>query len=271
MYSLNFKKMHTTQNNNGKSLIMTKILYEIFFSLIVFMMPACNKDENQSHLSIRMTDAPADYDAVMVDVQGVEITGNGGANVMLNTNKGIYNLLDFTNGMDTLIAAGDLDAGTISQIRLILGTENSVIVDGEVFPLSTPSAQQSGLKLQIHQTFVAGVSYYILLDFDANQSVVLQGNGTYQLKPVIRTIDAAVSGSIKGSISPISLGTVVTASSNGVSYSTVASANGYFMIPGLPAGTYDITVTPALPLLPITITGKVVVVGASTDLGIIIF
>jgi hypothetical protein len=127
------------------------------------------------------------------------------------------------------------------------------------------------LKLQIHQTFEAGVSYTILLDFDANQSVVLQGNGEYQLKPVVRTITAAVSGSIKGSISPISIGTVIAATSNGVSYSTTANSNGYFMIAGLPAGTYEITVTPVLPLQPITITGQTVVVGATTDLGIIIF
>jgi hypothetical protein len=264
--------MYTTQNKNGNGLIMTKILYAIFFSLLVFMIPACNKDDtNQAHLSVRMTDAPANYNAVLVDVQGVEVTGNGGAVVMLNTNKGIYNLLNFTNGMDTLIASGDLEAGTISQIRLILGDNNSVVVDNVIHPLSTPSADQSGLKLQIHQTFEAGVSYYVLLDFDANQSIVNKGNGEYQLKPVVRTINAAVSGSIKGSISPISLGTTVTATSLGVVYSTVANLNGYFMIAGLPAGTYSITVTPVLPLQPITITGKTVVIGASTDLGIIVF
>jgi hypothetical protein len=265
--------MYTTKNKNGKSLMVTKILYAIIFCLSVFMIPACNKDDNsdKAHLSVRMTDAPANYDAVMVDIQGVEVVGNGGTIVMLNANKGIYNLLDFTNGLDTLIAAGDLDAVTISQIRLILGDNNSVVVNNVVYHLSTPSAQQSGLKLQIHQTFEAGVSYAILLDFDANQSVVLQGNGDYQLKPVIRTINAAVSGSIKGSISTISLGTVITATSNGVSYSTTANLNGNFMIAGLPAGTYEITVTPVLPLQPITITGKTVVVGASTDLGIIIF
>jgi hypothetical protein len=264
--------MYTTQNKNGKSLIMTKILYAIFLSLLVFMIPACNKDDNEkAHLSVRMTDAPANYNAVMVDVQGVEVTGDGGTIVMLNANKGIYNLLDFTNGLDTLIATGDLDAGTISQIRLILGDNNSVVVDNVVYHLTTPSADQSGLKLQIHQTFEAGVSYYVLLDFDANQSIVSKGNGEYQLKPVIRTINAAISGSIKGSISPISLGTTVTATSNGVVYSTVANLNGYFMIAGLPAGTYSITVTPVLPLLPITITGKTVAVGASTDLGIIVF
>ena len=263
--------MNTFEIKNRKLSILKKVMYAVTFSLMVLLIPACKKDNaDKAHLSVRMTDAPANYDAVMVDVQGVEIKGEGGNLVMLNTTAGIYNLLDFTNGLDTLIASGDLDAGTISQIRLILGSENSVVVDGVVYHLSTPSAEQSGLKLQIHQTFVAGVSYHILLDFDANQSIVKQGNGEYKLKPVIRTINAAISGSIKGSIAPISLGTTVTATSNGVVYSTVANSNGYFMIAGLPAGTYTITVTPALPLLPLTITGKTVVIGASTDLGIII-
>ena len=265
--------MYKTQIKNGKSFIMKSILYAAFFSSLVFLIPSCSKDstKDKAHLSVRMTDAPGNYDAVMVDVQGVEVIGNGGSAIMLNANKGIYNLLDFTNGIDTLIATGDLDAGTISQVRLILGTNNSVVVDSVVYHLSTPSAQQSGLKLQIHQTFTAGVTYSILLDFDANQSIVLEGNGEYQLKPVIRTIDAAISGSIKGRISPFSLGTIITATSNGMVYSTLASASGDFLIAGLPAGTYDITITPALPLQPLTITGKTVTIGVSTDLGIIIF
>ncbi len=263
--------MNTFEIKNRKLIILKKLMYAVTFSLLVFLIPACSKDSSdKAHLSVRLTDAPALYDAVMVDIQGVEIKGEGGGLVMLNTNAGIYNLLDFTNGMDTLIASGDLDVGTISQIRLILGPDNSVVVDGVVYPLSTPSAEQSGLKLQIHQTFVAGVSYYILLDFDANKSIVRQGSGEYKLKPVIRTINAAISGSIKGSISPIGPGTFITATSDGVVYSTFANSNGYFMIMGLPAGAYDITVTPALPLLPLTINGKMVVIGESTDLGLII-
>jgi len=98
--------MYTTKMKNGKSLI-TKILYAVFFSLSVLMIPSCNKDDdNQAHLSVRMTDAPATYDVVMVDVQGVEVIGAGGTAVLLNAGKGIYNLLDFTNGMGTLIASG---------------------------------------------------------------------------------------------------------------------------------------------------------------------
>jgi hypothetical protein len=127
---------------------------------------------------------------------------------------------------------------------------------------------QSGLKLQVNKTFEAGVEYSILLDFDASQSIVLTGNNVYQLKPVIRTIDTAISGSIKGSVSPLTGNVLIVATSNGVTYTTVTAANGSFLIAGLPLGTYSITITPVLPLLPITITGKTVVVGASTDLGI---
>jgi len=165
-----------------------------------------------------------------------------------------------------------MEPGTISQIRLILGPNNSVIVDGVSHPLSTPSAEQSGLKIQVHQTFEPGVSYAILLDFDANQSIVEKGNGEYQLKPVIRTIDIALSGSIKGSISPVGTVATITASSNGLTfYSSVSNSNGDFLVAGLPAGTYNITVTPVLPLMPVSITGKTVTVGATTNIGVITF
>lgn len=264
--------MYNTHIRKGKGLIMKSILYVGLFMMMVAMMPACKKDNKDNvHLSVSLTDAPAIYDAVLIDIQGVEVLGNDGSAVTLNTKAGIYNLLDFSNGVDTLIATGDLDAGTISQIRLILGTNNSVMADSVVYHLSTPSAMQSGLKLQIHQTFETGTSYAILLDFDANQSIVKTGNGVYQLKPVIRTVNEAISGSIKGRISPVSIGTVVTASMGDTDYTTVVNEKGEFLLAGLPAGVYSVTATPTLPLLPVTITGKTVTVGASTDLGLIVF
>ena len=63
-------------------------------------------------LSVRMTDLPGNYDEVNVDIRGVEVTGNGGS-VTLNINPGIYNLLDYANGVDTLIATGDVPAGLL--------------------------------------------------------------------------------------------------------------------------------------------------------------
>lgn len=268
------KNMKTIQMKNRKFLTTKKIMHALFLSLFVLVVASCDKENNteKAQLSVLMTDAPAAYDAVLIDLQRVEVTGDGGNAIVLNTNEDIYNLLDLTNGVNTLIASSDMEPGTISQIRLILGPDNSVVVDGESYPLSTPSAEQSGLKLQVHQTFEPGVSYAIMLDFDANQSIVEKGNGEYQLKPVIRTIDVAVSGSVKGKITPAGTVTTITASSDGLTfYSSVSNSNGDFLVAGLPTGTYDVTVIPILPLLPVTLTGKTVTVGETTDVGIITF
>lgn len=180
---------------------------------------SCTKDLNKYPVNVRMTDAPGPYDAVNIDLQGVELTGNDGAVITMNTSEGIYNLLDFTNGADTLIATGDLEVAVLEQIRLILGPNSTIVVDGVSYPLSTPSAEQSGLKLQVHQTLEAGVMYSILLDFDANKSIVVLGNGSYKLKPVLRTVETAISGAIKGKISPAGTMAVITANSS-LSYST---------------------------------------------------
>ena len=266
--------MKTIQIENRKFLTMKKIMHALFLSLFVLVIFSCDKDNNndKAQLSVLMTDAPGVYDAVLIDLQRVEVTGDGGDAIVLNTNDDIYNLLDLTNGVNTLIATADMEPGTISQIRLILGPNNSVVVDGVSHPLSTPSAEQSGLKVQVHKTFEPGVSYAIMLDFDANQSIVEKGNGEYSLKPVIRTIDIALSGSIKGGIAPVGTVATITASSNGITfYSTVNNSNGDFLVAGLPAGTYNVTVTPALPLLPVTLTGKTVTVGETTNVGKITF
>lgn len=261
--------MNNVQNKLKRFFNIKQIIFLFAVGFSIVLLPSCNKNKSLSHLSVQMTDAPGNYNAVMIDLQGVEFTGNGGSTVILNTKTGIYNLLDFANGVDTLIATGDIEAGTISQMRLILGPNNTVVVDNVVYPLSTPSAMQSGLKLQMHQTMEPGISYSVLLDFDANQSIVNQGNGSYQLKPVIRTIDMAMNGSISGSITPLGVIATVSVTSNGITYTTITNENGKFLIAGLPVGMYDITVTPPLPRLAVTITGKSVMMGISTNLGIV--
>lgn len=242
--------------------------------LFMLLLSGCknkDNDSDQAHVRISMTDAPGAYDAVYVDVQSVEVTGPGGGAVMLNTHAGIYNLLDLSNGVDTLIAEGDLDAGTVSQIRLILGPNNTVVKDGTTYPLSTPSAQQSGLKLQVHQTFEPGVQYAIKLDFDAHKSIVEQGNGGYSLKPVIRTVDVALNGSIRGSIAPIGAFVLVEATKGSDTYTSVTNAQGQFLISGLESGTYTVTLTPPAPFMPVTINNVQVTAGANTNVGLTTF
>jgi len=236
---------------------------------------SCKKEESNpvnsepSPYRVRLTDAPAVYSAVNVDIQSIIITGNNGSNVTLNTTAGIYNLLDFANGVDTLIATGSLNLAKVQQIRLVLGPNNTVVDSGVTYPLMTPSAQQSGLKIQVHHELQPGVAYEVLLDFDANQSIVKTGNGSYVLKPVIRAVENALSGSIKGSINPFGFLANVTATSGSNSYSTVVDANGEFILAGLPPGTYSLTVTPVAPYNSVTVLNIVVTVGATTNVGVL--
>lgn len=241
-----------------------------FILIFGFNFVSCKNDTaTTSTLNVKMTDAPGPYGAVNIDLQGVEVTGTNNSAVLLNAHPGIYNLLDLANGKDTLLGTGDLNVGSVEQIRLILGSNNTVVVNNVSYPLSTPSAEQSGLKLQVHQTLEAGVTYRILLDFDANQSIVETGNNTYKLKPVIRTIDTAVSGSIRGMISPVGLIATVTATSGTAVYSSVVDKNGNFLISGVPAGTYTVVVTPALPKLPVTVANVSVTTGVVASVGTI--
>ena len=251
---------------------MKKITVALSIIMLGFFMNSCKKESAKPAYpyTVRMTDGPGPYNAVFIDLQGVEITGDNGQTVLLNVHSGIYNLLNFSNGIDTLIATGSLETSDVQQIRLILGTNNSVVVNNVSYPLSTPSADQSGLKLQVHQTLQAGVMYYVLLDFDANKSIVDQGNGTYKLKPVIRTIEAPISGAIKGKITPVGTLAFVTATSTtNVTYSSNVTATGDFLLMGLPSGTYSVTITPVLPLGPVTRSNITVTTGVTTNIGTI--
>lgn len=248
---------------------MKKIIFAFGLILVVAGISSCKKVSEKSTLEVRLTDAPGPYSAVNIDIQSIEIKGDSSNTIMLDMTPGIVNLLDFSNGMDTLIGTASLEPGKVEQIRLILGSDNSVTVDGITYPLSTPSAEQSGLKIQIHQTFEAGVNYSILLDFDAHHSIVETGNGSYKLKPVIRTIDTAMSGSIRGKISPAGTLATVVATADGNSYSTPVNAAGDFLIPGLPSGTYLLSVIHDLSSSPVVLDNITVTIGNSTNVGVI--
>ncbi|HJS00661.1 MAG TPA: DUF4382 domain-containing protein, partial [Flavobacterium sp.] len=195
-------------------------------SLMVFIglsLVGCDSNDGDSdqtsRMTVRMTDAPGDYDAVYVDVEDVMIktstdSGDEGWESIGNITPGIYNLLDLTGGVNIILADNEVPSGHIGQIRLVLGDDNTVVKDGVTYPLKTPSAQQSGLKLKVNQTLEGGVTYDFLLDFDVEHSIVVQsgGSGNYNLHPVVRVSTMATSGAIKGTVTPALVGFQVVAS-----------------------------------------------------------
>ena len=132
------------------------------------------------------------FDEVNIDIESVSIhygdSSSNGQWIDLATNSGIYDLTDLSNLGLVLADSNGLIPGYISQMRLMLGDSNTVMVDSVLYDLKTPSGQQSGLKLNLDMTIRPGYQYEILLEFDPEESVVVQGNGRYLLKPVIRVV-----------------------------------------------------------------------------------
>jgi hypothetical protein len=152
---------------------------------------ACSKDadDKPTALKINMTDAPALYDEVNVDLREVLVKFRDGDSLSswmtMNTHAGIYDLLGLTNGVDTLIANDTLPTNMVKEIRLVLGPNNSIVVGGNPYPLDVPSGAESGLKIKVNRS-LSGSLDSLLIDFDAALSIHQTGTGQYQLKPVLK-------------------------------------------------------------------------------------
>jgi hypothetical protein len=229
----------------------------MLLTVVAFGFTSCSDDdangteEGNARLTVRMTDAPGDYDHVWVDVQDVMIkteavVGEDEAEweSLANVETGRYDLLQLTGGVSQLLVDVEIPAGYLDQIRLVLGPDNVVEIDGEEIALATPSAQQSGLKLQVQQELEAGENYEYLLDFDVDESVVITGNSGYILKPVIRMSAMANTVSIVGKVHPTDFQSLVKAKNASHTISAYTDESGNFVLHGVPAGTYQVTITP---------------------------
>jgi hypothetical protein len=217
-------------------------------------------------LRVSLTDAPScGYDAVHVTVSKVRVhqsstandTDAGWSDIVLSPPRRV-DLLGLSNGVLFELGQVALPSGRYQQLRLVLADNattplaNAVVpAGGSETPLDTPSAQQSGIKLQANVDVPAGQTVDVVLDFDACRSVVRRGNsGRYNLKPVIAVIPVISVGSISGyaaAAAPAPAdGVKVSAQVNGTVVKETAVASGaQFTLSPIAAGTYDVVFTAA--------------------------
>jgi hypothetical protein len=194
----------------------------ILFCFSILFFTACGGGgggvSSEGTLKVSLTDNPATFTGVYVTVDKVLVhqstDANGGEGIEGSQEAGWrevalnesfidtpINLLEISD-VTVLLAEGSLPAGHFQQIRLVLkentDTElyNYVVLEGEVeqIPLETPSAQQSGLKLVNQFSIVEGATTELIIDFDAEKSVVETGNGKFMLKPVLKMEAVMVEG-----------------------------------------------------------------------------
>ncbi len=259
-----------------KFLNSVRIAIFLIIGVISGFLTSCNSNSDQTaRVIVTLIDSPGDYDAVNIDIIGLEVHANQGEQqngwISLNTNTAVYDLLQLTNGNEALLADTELPTGKISQLRLVLGDNNTLVTEGNIHILTVPSGQESGLKLLINQTLEEGITYTFKLDFDAARSVVKAGtSGKFNLKPVIKVITEATSGAVRGSVLPKTENVAIYAMQGmdtiGTSYAIENIAD--FIISGLDAGIYDIVFDPGetSELNSFTVEGIEVIIGEVTQM-----
>lgn len=251
----------------------------LFFAGIA-ILSGCAKDNNgtgsgATKVEIRMTDAPGNFEEINLSVKEIVLFSEGKPYTFAATTN-IFNILDFRIGSsnpDILVASGEMPSGEISEIRLVLNQSgNTIVVGGVSQDLKTPSGQSSGWKVKLKEnpSLEPGVTYSLLLDFDAAKSIVSTGNGKYLLKPVVRGITAATSGLISGTVLPLLSHPEVLVIAGTDTVGTIADPlSGKFTVGGLASGSYSVKFAPVIGYKDSIITNVNVAVGQNTSLGTI--
>lgn len=261
-------------------------MYKNLLTLItaIAILSSCSNDSDggNARLQVALIDAPAEYDAVNIDVQEVNVKFGVASEAEDDETEGeeteagwinygdfepqTFDLLKLVNGEEEILLDQEIPSGTLGEIRLVLGDNNTMVKDGVSYDLTIPSGASSGLKIKINEDLLAGVTYKLVLDFDAAKSIVEAGNSEkYNLKPVIHAAMEAQTGAISGTVTPAVEGIVVYAITGADSISSYTSADGLFLLRALEAGTYDVAAVSETDT--VSTSDVVVVVGQVTNAG----
>ncbi|MBG7631788.1 MAG: DUF4382 domain-containing protein [Bacteroidetes bacterium] len=243
--------------------------FMIAFAIIsIMVVQSCNDSDNNedgtARVQLKLIDSPGDYLEVNVNIIDVQYNSaedeDGWRSFESFVGPVDVNLLELVGGVSLFLTDENLPSGMMKQIRLILGDGNYIVIDGDdkdseeddiKVDLTTPSAQQSGLKLKLDTELEAGFSYTFILDWDVQKSIVETGSGKYILKPVIRVEAEVNSGSIEGIVTgeaiPLEDVVVYLYKSDAVEgeepfASTSTIGTGYFIFEGLSPSNYEIEI-----------------------------
>ena len=221
-------------------------------AFLMLLLLGCKKEsssvQGKQQLQIFLTDNPVNFQAVNINIQKVEVkieVDSGGVERefwdALQIRPGIYNILNFRNGVDTLLAQGFVTTGEIKKLRITLGTGNTVVVDNVTYPLTLKKPE---VIIDIDDiSEINSGSFKIHIDFDACGSVIRINNNQFELQPRIRTFDNDHDGKIEGRVLPKDAKAIVSITANGQTLIALPDDDdGEFKIRGIKAGTVDLEI-----------------------------
>ncbi len=189
------------------------------------------------------------FDKVFLNILKLEIKveDNGvdslGGWYNLNITPGVFDILKFKNGFDTLFATGTIPLNRkLQKIRMTLGNSNTVVYQGVNYPLEVKDNNNEVIaKLDDSNVdFTAPNQFMFWIDFDAHHSIQQKSNNKFELKSKIRIFTKAKSGRIEGRVLPPAAKAMVLAIKGTDTSVAIPENDGEFKIVGLPAGTYKV-------------------------------
>lgn len=192
-------------------------------------------------MAIRLTDAPGDFAELMIEIDQVEVQTESGAWVNLSSESQMVSVLDLTNGAEIEIAsAAQLEAGAYSAVAIHLGANSSLSVQSDGVMNQFDLETEEAIIIQIDEQVEAGGTTSVLLDFNVAESITLNEAGEPVLDPVVEEIEDEETG-IQGHIEGGALAAIVLESADG-SISGYTDANGNFLLRGMAAGEYSLSI-----------------------------
>jgi hypothetical protein len=273
-------------------------------ALCVISMAACRKStsdeatvpQGKEQFSLYLTDGPGFFDQVLIDIRSVKVLVDTAPNTRIHDNEnwdwrgandhrkdssfvwedlniqpGVYDILKFRNGADTLLAASNITKGSIRLIKIEIGTQNSVVKDSVFYPINWPANLPNYVLIKLRgnecEQYQPGRKR-IWLDFDINRSVI-EWNNQFYLKPVFHFFVVSNTGSIAGKVGPKEAYSVISVFNNTDTAYALPDRNGGFKVRGLADGTYSVYINASNGYADTTISNVAVKAPKETSVGTI--
>jgi len=201
-----------------------------------------NNDGTHGALTVKMTDAPGDYAALNVEITKVDVYSESSGWVTISNESRIINVLELTNGAETTLAhSSSLEAGVYTKAKVFFGSANSIQIQSGGQHHSLDMGANGSVTIDIHAEVKAEAqaAAEVLLDFNVAESVA-EVNGVFTLQPTVTEISDPETG-VSGQVHGVTIAAVML-SNGSVSYSGYTDANGHFLIRGIAAGSYSMTI-----------------------------
>lgn len=231
----------------------------ITFLLLTLACLDDNANQNSALVNVYLTDGPGDFDDVYLDIRQAEVfvhTENSAGTrnwipLYYLPLSNVINVSSLVNNTQLILGRSEVPLGRISQLKLVFGDGQYLVLDDERRNLSWADEAQKEFVLDVNYPLNGATSYDLVLDIDLARSILPDPNreGDFLFSPIIRSFETGNVAAISGTVTPTDAQPFVHAVLGEDTISTLTDGTGAFYLNGLQAGLYTIYIEPRPPYL----------------------